>query len=793
MNDFLFGNNNKSIVKKLAYKSLKADKRRRWIIIVTITFTTVLLSSLCFYLSAQKVELEERIRGHYQAGCVDISQELIHTLSESPKVEQWGVAKRIGFIRYQDTNLSVLYEDENQMKLAKRPPIEGNLPEKETEIMVEQDFLEYFNLPQSAGQTLLLDLGDGVKQEYTITGIMQNDNDSRSFMVLLSKAYVIAHSPEKPVFEFRFRFADDNTENKDVLKNQIRDFLLANGVPEDKIFYSSNYFGMIDVQESGRIVLYVVGALLLIACSVVIYNIFYISVAGKIRVYGRLKAIGATTKQLKGIVRRETMMLLLYAVPVGVLIAGVIIFAMKPEYWDWKKNLQSSLGVAIVMFLAVAASTRVPIRLAGRVSAIEAVRSNPYSDKSKSVSSRLHRRITPVSLAGMNFERNRKKSVFTFISLGLTAIMFMCIASLAVSIDVNSMASYRLSGGNYMLTLKLDDMEEEQTLLKENPLNENLYKRLASLDAVNSITRYNSSYIQVELPKKTAGIAFTGLTENQMGKFFPENFEMEGTAEYSALLKQNGVIVGDNENLLGKLYGYSPQIGEILHCSSFDGQSMELPVLGIAKGTVNPAVAASFFYVTDETLKQFYPETNNFNTAWYIYADYDSDTLRKNIFEVVDDARIDITSQQDIADRLQPSLDQSIKAAYILTTFLFVFALINLINTLMTNLIARQQELSILQSIGMSFRQMAVMLSAECLWYVVITLIIAITAGGAVGMLLCSKLNQIGVFGVMTYRFPLLEAAVFTAVLMVIQLCYSVVAVRYMKKQPLLERVNAME
>ena len=111
----------------------------------------------------------------------------------------------------------------------------------------------------------------------------------------------------------------------------------------------------------------------------------------------------------------------------------------------------------------------------------------------------------------------------------------------------------------------------------------------------------------------------------------------------------------------------------------------------------------------------------------------------------------------------------------------------------MTNLIARQQELSILQSIGMSFRQMAVMLSAECLWYVVITLIIAITAGGAVGMLLCSKLNQIGVFGVMTYRFPLLEAAVFTAVLMVIQLCYSVVAVRYMKKQPLLERVNAME
>ncbi|MDD4495526.1 MAG: hypothetical protein PHV32_14515 [Eubacteriales bacterium] len=461
MNDILFGNNNKSIVKNLAYKSLKADKRRNLLIIVTIAFTTVLLSALCFYLSAQKAELEERIRGHYQAGCAGISQELINTLSESPKVEQWGVAKRIGLIRYQDANLSVLYEDENQMKLAKRPPIEGSLPEKETEIMVEQAFLEYLNLPQTTGQTISLDLGDGVKQEYTITGILQRDNASRSFMVFLSRAYVIAHSPEKPVFDFRFRFTDDNSENMDGLKNQIKDFLLANDVPEDKIFYSSNYFDMIDLQASGRIMLYIVGALLVIACSVVIYNIFYISVAGKVRVYGRLKAIGATKKQLKNIVRRETMVLLLYAVPLGVLLAGIAIFAFMPEYWDWGKNLQLSLGVAIVMFLAVAVSTRVPIRLAGRVSAIEAVRSNPYLDTAtKSVSSRLHRRITPVSLAGMNFERNRKKSVFTFISLGLTAIMFMCISSLAVSIDVNCMASSQLFGGNYMLTLTLNDMEE---------------------------------------------------------------------------------------------------------------------------------------------------------------------------------------------------------------------------------------------------------------------------------------------------------------------------------------------
>jgi len=809
MNDILFGNNNKSVVKNLAHKSLKADRRRNLLIIVTIAFTTILLSGLTFFLHAQRAALSENIKDHYQAGCMDISQEMIHVLSKSPEVEQWGVSQPMGVVRYQDANLSIIYKDNNQLKLEKAPPIEGNLPEKETEIVVERDFLEYFNLPLSTGQKILLDLGDGIKREYTITGIIQSENASRYFTVLISRQYVVAHSPESHIFEFRFRLANKTGESS-ILKEQIKDFLLSKGVPEEKIFYSSNYFDMVELHTSDGILLFFVGAFLVMACSVVIYSIFYISVAGKIRVYGRLKAIGATTKQLKGIVRRESLVLFLYAVPIGIVIAGIAIFALKPQYWDWVKNLKSALVVAIVMFLTVAVSTRVPIRLAGRVSAIEAVRSNPYSDKSKGVSSKLHRRITPVSLAGMNFQRNRKKTIFTFISLGLTAIIFMCFSTLAVSIDVNSMASRDLKGGSYVLSTHPDSMKEEQTLLKENPLNEDLYNKLTSFEAITEITRFNSSFVQMELPKSKYEIDFTGLnvqveqsnktfdvflvglTESQMSEYFSEDCDMEGTAEYNTVLRQNGIIVGDAK-FVKEIFGYYPKVGDILVCSSINGGRMEMPVLGIARKAVRPVIGGSVFYVTHETLKNLYPETSNFNTTWYIYTNYDSDTLHKDIFKAVDNPRIDITSLQDIVDMLQPSLELSIKASYIFTAFLFIFALINLINTLMTNLITRQQELSILQSIGMSFKQMAKMLSAECLWYVVITLIITVTVGGPAGMLLCSILNQYDIFGVINYSFPVIEVAVFAAILMVTQLCYSGVAIRYLKKQPLLERVKPIE
>ena len=59
---------------------------------------------------------------------------------------------------------------------------------------------------------------------------------------------------------------------------------------------------------------------------------------------------------------------------------------------------------------------------------------------------------------------------------------------------------------------------------------------------------------------------------------------------------------------------------------------------------------------------------------------------------------------------------------YGLLAFLFFFSLVNLINTLMTNLIARQQEFGILQSVGLSDKQLSKMLTMECFCYVAVTL-----------------------------------------------------------------------
>jgi len=130
---------------------------------------------------------------------------------------------------------------------------------------------------------------------------------------------------------------------------------------------------------------------------------------------------------------------------------------------------------------------------------------------------------------------------------------------------------------------------------------------------------------------------------------------------------------------------------------------------------------------------------------------------------------------------------------YGLIVFIAIFGIINLCNTLMTNLVSRQQEFGVLQSIGLSNKQLYKMLKMECLYYVFGTMAITFVFGTAAGYILCQIFNQVGVFGKLHYTFPFLQVLLFFAVLVVIALIYSTLAIRYCHKQSLVDRIKTME
>lgn len=784
-----FANNTGKIEKTLAKRSLAADRRRNAVAMFTIGLAVCLMSLVAFSYTAVYVRTIEDLRGHYQSGCGNLSYEDLMRLSGTGKLERWGYQSETCNIRYKDANVSVQFYDSAMLELMQVAPITGSYPVEENEICIEREFLKRFDLSQETGTPISLDLGDG-ERTFVVSGILETVNESRYFEAYISETLAVAMGGEKP-FTIRFRFAGSDVEAPELLRAEIAAFYEEMGIAEDTVFYSSNYFELNEMYLGSDGYVYGVAVLIAVVCAVVIYNIFYISVMGKLREYGRLKVLGTTPRQLRRVVRRERRALLRISIPAGIAAAMLVMFLTARTYWRWEKNLPYMVFIVLLTIVMVVAATRKPLQLAGQVSAIEAVRSNVYQALS-GVSRTLHRPLTIFRLAGMNFTRNRRKAALTLVSLGLTGILTACIASYAGSVDAQEFARNTFGdGGEYMVELESNETMYEAQLA--GLLNAEARERLLALPDVEFLTVWSGTLCMVEeSPRADDLYDLGGFTKAQLAALSENKLLLEGTADYDTLMAQNGILVTrDSENLLKKLYHLDLSVGDSVTIKSNAGITKTYTVMGI----VNFVKGASYhaFVLPEEELHVLYPAVADFTERVNIHVAQASDAQRKKLYAAMDDPRVSIASLEDLVSRIEVNLRQTMRIFYAMDGFIALFALVNLINTMMTNLLTRRQEFGIFQSVGMTNRQLSRMISCECLWYVGVTLLITLTLGTACGAATVRVFHQVGLFGNMTYHFPWSALLVFAAALFAVYGAFSLFAVRFLQGQSLVERIKAME
>ena len=793
-----FENDTSIVEKKLAGRSMKADRRRSVFIILTIALAVCLMGSLCFLYSARQMKTLDGILGQYQAGCSGLTREEAARLVDAGKFEKWGCTVEAGTARHEDSVLNVSYVSPEMIDLMGYGEITGAYPQKENELCVERSFFRYFGLSGEVGQTVALDLGSGEKT-YTVTGILEAENDSRIFTVWIPEAVVEADGHNAPC-ELRFRFAGSQGMEPARLRADIERFFSKMGIPEDRTFYSSNYFGMVDLYLGNGMEVYAAALLIAMVCAIVIYNIFYISVMGKMREYGRLKVLGTTQKQLKRVVRRERRFLTAVAIPLGLICAAGIALIAVPGYWSWGDNIRSAAMVSLLTYGAVQIATRKPMVMAGKVSAIEAIRTTAYSgQQGRSASRQLHRRLTMPRLALMNFSRNRKKAFVTTLSLGLTGILLLCISAYANSVDVKEMAQSQFGDrSQYLLQYEDHAGREFMEMQKRNPLDQTLREKLAALPGVDDVTAYSLACVEIPaisaIPGNRAHEAFVvrGISRKDMEEMYVGDAVLDGAADYRQLLDGDGILVCPAGSALKEIYRTGYQVGDTVTLSCYNGQTKTYTVMGIVQD-VQIGSSSHFFILPEEELPVLYPEISDFTGYVNLHTEQDSDLLRRAVFGAVSDQRVVISGLDDLSAELERGLQGELARDYGILVFIFVFALINLANTLITNLLTRQQEFGVFQSVGMSDRQLSSMLSFECLYYVGITLLVTLTLGTACSLAVCKVFDQIGMFGTLTYHFPVVQVLLFGAALLLVQAVFSVCAARYTRKLSLVERIKATE
>lgn len=789
-----FENDTSAIIKKLANRSMKADKRRNIFVLVTIALTVCLMGTLCFVYSSRQMQTIEHIQGQYQAGCEGLRYEEIECLVAAGKFEKWGYTAGSSSIRYKYSNLSISFVDPGMIDLMGYGKITGSYPQTEYELCVERSFLDYYKLPDQIGQTITLDLGRG-EHPYTITGILESisDNTSQLFTLWISAQEALSNGNPKP-YELRFRFAGSQLAEPERLKLDIAAFFREMGVPKEQTFYSSNYFDAAELALGSGIEIYALAILLALICAIVIYNIFYISVMGKMREYGQLKVLGATPKQLKQVVKRERRILTAVAIPLGLLLAAAVTSAVIPGYWSWRDNLVYTVVISLMTYLVIRIATKTPLKLVGSVSAIQSIRVTAYSEyQGRGFSRQLHRRLTMPKLAWMNFTRNRKKAILTALSLSLTGILLNCIATYANSVDAKEIALASFGdGSNYLLAQQENAFGpffvETQT---ENPLGKDLQDHLSALPGVDYITTYSSTSVEIPQIMENEPFDILGLTKEQMSILFEDKAVLNGVADYQQLIDENGILVAPCGSTLKTIYDAEFHVGDTISLHGYNKKSKTYTIMGIVEEV--HVGSAQFFILPEEELHYLYPEITDFTSYLNIHAKRDNDQLRRAVYDAVTDTRIHVVALGDIISNIKTSLRGELTMFYGILAFIFVFSLINLANTLITNLLSRQQELGIFQSVGMSRKQLSKMLSLECLLYAGVALLSTLTLGTICSMIVCKVFDQIGIFGKITYHFPVLEMLLFTAALLLVHGTFSFGATHYSQKLSLVERIKMID
>ena len=201
-----------------------------------------------------------------------------------------------------------------------------------------------------------------------------------------------------------------------------------------------------------------------------------------------------------------------------------------------------------------------------------------------------------------------------------------------------------------------------------------------------------------------------------------------------------------------------------------------------------------FIFVPEDLLPAIKAGTTNFSSLLAFNSGLEDISQADDIiYEICgENPDLEVGSIVEASAAYEHGLKEYMRRIYAIVVFIGIFALINLSNTLMTGFVARQQELGMLRSIGLSNKQLAEMLWLEAFHYVLVTMAVTLTVGTAAGYIFCRIFNQIGVFGEMQYTFPLLPVLAFFAALAVIALGYSVLAVRYCEKRTLSEYVKEM-
>ena len=788
-----FENDTSAITKKLAKKSLQSEKRRNLMVVIAVALAAFLI---CFtgIVSTSLTQMQRnQVVDTYEAVWLGVEENDIETLKGLPEFERVGGYYMLGEeLSEQGYHASYVYNDAEMMEIGRDQMklLEGNLPQKANEVVVSEYFLSTYGNNAKIGDTVTLDT-ESFHGDYVVTGIMDsvNEKEANTCAIILSKAALTEWKGFDPAgYRAYVHFKNSDQLGEELITSYCREiaeeYQLPNPSMNNKYFaYASKSFDFLPI--FGVIVIVLIGG------YIVIQSIFRISINDKIRSYGQLRTIGATPKQIKRIVKREGRKLGSIGILIGTVLGvccGFLLFSKGFNAVSYAVMVSLTL---ISGWIMVSISIRKPVKIAAGISPIEAVRFTPVQKDIRSRKKNI--KLNPVSMGIANFKRDRKKTISIVASLSIGGILLMVVSSIVLVRSPEQIARLYFPDSDYKIYLQ--DLSEEM-LVKGNPLNEELKQEVLSVDGVTDIIVARQS---LHTSIKTDANQNSGICDT----LTDQNYAMVEAALTEGTMPTDSHSIVIHDQIVA--YFEDMGVGSTVEFSSIDGkQSIPVTISGVFSTSKMPVIFGhgrahtdgSVFFAPKDLFYELYPEITTFDYSWSIVSNpKKAETVKaelKNIVAEHSNLALDEIDTAIVAEKSQNSA--AFGSMQVLSWLVFLFGVINLINTTLSNQMSRKQENSVLRSIGLTQKQLCKMNICEGLCYAFFATLAILIVGFPISIV-ASREISIATFGgnVVPYKFPVLEMGLFILVLFGMELILSVWTIRRQKKQSLIEQMRAME
>ncbi|HBA98093.1 MAG TPA: ABC transporter permease [Lachnospiraceae bacterium] len=659
----------------------------------------------------------------------------------------------------------------------------GRLPENSSEILVSGSVAANGGVSYMVGDKITLAVGRRMSGEEELGQHDPYRSGKETLVSLEEKTYTVTGICQRPSFEERSAAGYTLITKMDT-QNQTDSLSLFAKLkkPQSAMTYADStangssyifndnvlrFMGASSQDKIFNMLLYSVGIIVVViimAGSVfLIYNTFNISVNERMHQSGILMSVGATARQLRGMVLFEGLCIAVAGIPLGILAGIGIIGSVLPFVSENFNNVMYDsvpleLVVSVPALAAAAAaslvtiliSAYIPAHKAAKTPVMECIRqTNEVMIEAKNVkTSKTLQRIYGLegTLALKNFKRNKKRYRSIVLSLILSIVLFITVSSFVTELQQTSERAVVYT--NYNIGFATKDMEDDKMLA--------LFDKLKTADGV-----YNSSYqavmtyycnvkasslsdafrkeLGLKSPDETARLIIdVQFLEDSVYMGYVKKLglpEKEYTGPDSRLLSVAKIAINNNR---------MHEADEFL--DMFAASSMDLNIIPGADGAPAQGKDISVEFASYEPC-DILPDParrrdNNYmfviNVPYSRKAEFDASGgivdmkgitfCSKQASQSVSAIEKIIMGESIVASytiyNLNKLMEENTNMIFIANVFAYIFivmisliAVANVFNTISTNIRLRRRELAMLRSVGMSDRDFNKMMRFECMFY----------------------------------------------------------------------------